>query len=100
MAGVQVPIPPRPLQQRFATIVESIEQQKARMRSHLEELDTLYASLQQMDLAKLNVSTVEDPVEYRLGGITQIQVHERINLNFSTTLRSLLRQIFIKLLIP
>lgn len=53
---------------------------------------TLYASLQQMDLARLNVSTVEDPVEYRLGGITQIQVHERINLNFSTTLRSLLRQ--------
>ena len=53
---------------------------------------TLYASLQQMDLARLNVSTVEDPVEYRLGGITQIQVHERIDLTFATTLRSLLRQ--------
>ena len=53
---------------------------------------TLYASLQQMDLQQLNVSTVEDPVEYRLEGITQIQVHERINLTFATTLRSLLRQ--------
>ncbi len=53
---------------------------------------TLYASLQQMDLARLNISTVEDPVEYRLGGITQIQVHERIDLTFATTLRSLLRQ--------
>ena len=53
---------------------------------------TLYASLQQMDLQRLNVSTVEDPVEYRLEGITQIQVHERIDLTFATTLRSLLRQ--------
>ena len=38
--------PPLDLQQRFAAIVESIEQQKARMRTHLEELDTLFASLQ------------------------------------------------------
>ena len=38
--------PPRDLQQRFTSIVESIEQQKARMQSHLEELDTLFASLQ------------------------------------------------------
>mgnify|MGYP001205535224 CR=1 FL=1 len=53
---------------------------------------TLYASIQQMDLKKLNVSTVEDPVEYQLNGITQIQVHERIGLTFSGTLRSLLRQ--------
>ncbi len=43
---LEVNSPPLPLQQRFATIVESIEQQKARMRSHLEELDTLFASLQ------------------------------------------------------
>ena len=44
--GLPVPLPPLDLQQRFASIVESIEQQKARMRTHLEELDTLFASLQ------------------------------------------------------
>lgn len=41
------PLPPLDLQRRFATIVESIEQQKARLRVHLAELDTLFASLQQ-----------------------------------------------------
>jgi type I restriction enzyme S subunit len=39
-------VPPLDLQRRFATIVESIERQKARYRSHLAELDTLFASLQ------------------------------------------------------
>lgn len=43
---LQIPLPPLDLQQRFASIVESVEQQKARMRTHLEELDTLFASLQ------------------------------------------------------
>lgn len=41
-----IPLPPLDLQRRFATIVESIEQQKTRMRAHLAELDTLFASLQ------------------------------------------------------
>ena len=53
---------------------------------------TLYASLQQMDLRKLNVSTVEDPVEYNLASITQIQTHEKIGMTFSAALRALLRQ--------
>lgn len=39
-------LPPLPLQRRFATIVESVEQQKSRLRAHLAELDTLFASLQ------------------------------------------------------
>lgn len=38
--------PPGELQKRFATIVESIERQKARLRAHLAELDTLFVSLQ------------------------------------------------------
>ncbi|MEA5465283.1 restriction endonuclease subunit S [Leptothoe sp. PORK10 BA2] len=41
-----IPIPPLDLQCRFSTIVESVEQQKARMRTHLTELDALFASLQ------------------------------------------------------
>jgi type IV pilus assembly protein PilB len=53
---------------------------------------TLYASLGQMDMAKLNISTVEDPVEYHLNGVTQVQTHERIGMTFSAALRSLLRQ--------
>ncbi|QDU33972.1 Type II secretion system protein E [Poriferisphaera corsica] len=53
---------------------------------------TLYSSLGQMNREKLNISTVEDPVEYHLGGINQTQVHERIGMSFSAALRSLLRQ--------
>ena len=53
---------------------------------------TLYSSLQEMDRKKLNISTVEDPVEYELSGITQIQVHEKIDMTFSRALRALLRQ--------
>jgi type I restriction enzyme S subunit len=44
---VKVLWPPLDLQQRFATIVESVEEQKAKMRKHLEQLDDLFASLQQ-----------------------------------------------------
>lgn len=53
---------------------------------------TLYSSLRQMDKEKLNISTVEDPVEYHLAGITQVQTHEKIGMTFAAALRSLLRQ--------
>ncbi len=53
---------------------------------------TLYASLSQMDRTKLNISTVEDPIEYHLDGINQVQVHDKIGMSFSAALRSLLRQ--------
>ncbi|MFU8832397.1 MAG: restriction endonuclease subunit S, partial [Wenzhouxiangella sp.] len=43
---LKFPYPPLELQQRFATIVQSVEQQKSRLRAHLDELDTLFASLQ------------------------------------------------------
>ena len=45
-AGYSAPLPPLDLQHRFADIVESVEQQKARQRAHLDELDTLFGSLQ------------------------------------------------------
>ena len=44
--AISIPIPPIDLQTRFASIVESIEQQKARLKAHLDELDTLFAALQ------------------------------------------------------
>jgi type IV pilus assembly protein PilB len=53
---------------------------------------TLYSSIRQMDIRQMNVSTVEDPVEYNLNGITQIQTHEKIGMTFASALRSLLRQ--------
>lgn len=53
---------------------------------------TLYAALAEVNAAELKVITVEDPVEYRLPGITQVQVNEKIELSFSKVLRSTLRQ--------
>ena len=53
---------------------------------------TLYSSLRQMDLKRLNVSTVEDPVEYALEGVTQIQTHNAIDMTFARALKALLRQ--------
>jgi type IV pilus assembly protein PilB len=53
---------------------------------------TLYSALGQMDGDKLNISTVEDPVEYELGFCNQVQVNEKISLDFAKALRSLLRQ--------
>jgi len=53
---------------------------------------TLYASLRQMDKARYNISTVEDPIEYHLDGITQTQIHEKIDMTFARSLKALLRQ--------
>src|SRR3954470_8520771 len=53
---------------------------------------TLYASLRQMDAGKLNISTVEDPIEYHLGSVNQTQVHAKIGMTFAAALRALLRQ--------
>ena len=53
---------------------------------------TLYSSLRCMDAGKLNISTVEDPIEYHLQAATQVQVHDKIGMTFSAALRSLLRQ--------
>jgi len=53
---------------------------------------TLYSSLRQLDKNKLNISTVEDPVEYHLDGVTQTQTHEKIGMNFAKALKALLRQ--------
>ena len=53
---------------------------------------TLYAALAKLDSVSQKVITVEDPVEYQLEGINQIQVHSQINLTFANALRSILRQ--------
>jgi len=53
---------------------------------------TLYAALSELNTPALKVITVEDPIEYRLAGLNQIQVNDKIDLTFATVLRSALRQ--------
>ena len=60
---------------------------------------TLYASLMEIMDDGTNITTVEDPVEYQIPGINQVQMHDEIGLNFSASLRSILRQDPDKLLI-
>ena len=53
---------------------------------------TLYAALNELNTMERKIITVEDPVEYRLAGINQVQVNEKIELTFDRVLRSALRQ--------
>ncbi len=53
---------------------------------------TLYSALSDLNKIQHNISTAEDPVEYNLHGINQVQMHEDIGLNFAASLRAFLRQ--------
>ena len=53
---------------------------------------TLYAALNELNLPENKIITVEDPVEYRLPGLNQVQVHDKIDLSFTRVLRTALRQ--------
>lgn len=53
---------------------------------------TLYSSINELNSPDVNIVTVEDPVEYQLEGINQVQVNSAINLTFAAGLRSILRQ--------
>ncbi|UJF14838.1 Flp pilus assembly complex ATPase component TadA [Jeotgalibaca sp. MA1X17-3] len=53
---------------------------------------TLYGSINELNQAESNIITIEDPVEYQLEGINQVQVNPQIGLTFATGLRSILRQ--------
>lgn len=53
---------------------------------------TLYGILKALNIADRNITTIEDPIEYTLEGINQIQVNEAVGLTFSNALRSILRQ--------
>jgi type IV pilus assembly protein PilB len=53
---------------------------------------TLYSALSDLNKSDVNISTAEDPVEYNLHGINQVQMHDEIGLNFAAALRSFLRQ--------
>lgn len=53
---------------------------------------TLYSALSELNTVTENISTAEDPVEFNLMGINQVQMHDAIGLNFAAALRSFLRQ--------
>ena len=53
---------------------------------------TLYSGLTELNQPDVNISTAEDPVEYNLHGINQVQMHDDIGLNFAAALRAFLRQ--------
>lgn len=53
---------------------------------------TLYSALQELNVVGTNIITTENPVEYQLEGINQVQINPQVGLNFSTALRSILRQ--------
>ena len=53
---------------------------------------TLYSALQELNKMSDNISTAEDPVEYNLEGINQVQIHSDIGLNFAAALRTFMRQ--------
>lgn len=53
---------------------------------------TLYAALTRLNSTESKLITIENPIEYRIAGINQIQTHEKIGLSFETALRSILRQ--------
>ena len=52
---------------------------------------TLYAALTEINRPEINIITVEDPVEYRLAGVNQVQINQRAGLTFASALRSILR---------
>lgn len=53
---------------------------------------TMYSILKLLNSPEINISTIEDPIEYRLEGVNQIQVNPKTNLTFASGLRSILRQ--------
>lgn len=53
---------------------------------------TLYSALARLNTPNVHILTVEDPIEYNLKGVNQVQVHEEIGLNFASALRAFLRQ--------
>jgi type IV pilus assembly protein PilB len=54
--------------------------------------NTLYSSIAQLNTPETNIMTAEDPVEFQLTGVNQVQMKEQIGLNFAAALRSFLRQ--------
>src|SRR5262245_21754694 len=83
-----------------STVLRSVEQLSARPHGMFlvtgptgsGKTTTLYAALQCRDSSTEKIITVEDPIEYQLGGITQMPVHRQAGVTFASALRAILRQ--------
>ena len=71
---------------------EEFSQRLNVLRPQIERLDADILCLQEINAPELNILTIEDPVEYNLDGISQVQVNTKKGLTFATGLRSFLRQ--------
>lgn len=84
---------PRPLMEKFRAIVQRPNGLVlVTGPTGSGKTTTLYSALAELNSVEKKLITVEDPVEYRLPGINQVQVNEKIELNFARVLRSALRQ--------
>jgi len=84
---------PEAMLRRFRTIIERVSGMVlVTGPTGSGKTTTLYAALNELNTPARKILTVEDPVEYQVGGLNQVQVNEKIDLSFATVLRSVLRQ--------
>jgi len=84
---------PQSMTERFRTIVNRVSGMVlVTGPTGSGKTTTLYAALNELNSPSRKIITVEDPVEYRVAGLNQVQVNEKIDLTFATVLRSVLRQ--------
>jgi MSHA biogenesis protein MshE len=84
---------PAPMLQRFREIVHRVSGMVAVTGpTGSGKTTTLYAALNELNTPARKIITVEDPIEYRVAGLNQVQVNEKIDLTFASVLRSVLRQ--------
>jgi MSHA biogenesis protein MshE len=84
---------PTPMLQRFREIIHRVSGMVVVTGpTGSGKTTTLYAALNELNSTARKIITVEDPIEYRVAGLNQVQVNEKIDLTFSSVLRSALRQ--------
>jgi type II secretory ATPase GspE/PulE/Tfp pilus assembly ATPase PilB-like protein len=79
-------------QEAIITDVNRLGMEDSEVELLVEKITTLYACISMINSPDINILTVEDPVEYKIPGIYQMQANERIGLTFASGLRTMLRQ--------
>ncbi len=93
LLGLELLGMPAPMLQRFREIIHRVSGMVVVTGpTGSGKTTTLYAALNELNSPALKIITVEDPIEYRVAGLNQVQVNEKIELTFSSVLRSALRQ--------
>ena len=93
LLGLELLGMPAPMLQRFREIIHRVSGMVVVTGpTGSGKTTTLYAALNELNSPALKIITVEDPIEYRVAGLNQVQVNEKIELTFASVLRSALRQ--------